>query len=85
MDCCGQKRRNWQRSQALYHGPDPARQNPAVHHPVRLKYRGSETIMVKGIQSGFLYIFAPGEHGLEVDGRDVEQLLAGPGEFSKSK
>jgi hypothetical protein len=85
MGCCGQKRQQWQQRMQSYPGPVQTAAEPVPEHPVRLRYKGTNTIMVKGEQSGFIYLFAAGEPGLAVDGRDVQQILSVSQEFSLIK
>lgn len=76
MSCCGQKRREWQEQKPRLETA-PVDPKPVLENPVKLKYLGHESYLVKGKQTGLLYLFAPMEPGLEVDERDVKGLLAG--------
>jgi hypothetical protein len=76
MSCCGQKRLNWQQNTISHPETPPPPPDPKPLNPVPIGYDGRTTVMVKGKQSGFLYIFAPGEQGLTVDERDVNQILS---------
>ena len=82
MSCCGQKRQLWQHRTLPYQEPVPAYTDPVLENPVQLQYKGTNTIMVKGKQTGYLYIFAAGEPALAVDGRDVQGILSVSGEIS---
>jgi hypothetical protein len=83
MSCCGQKRRQWQ-EQKPRQETAPVDPKPVLDNPVKLTYVGQESYLVKGKQTGLLYLFAPMEPGLEVDGRDVKDLLAGSLKLSLS-
>lgn len=83
MSCCGQKRRQWQ-EQVPRQNTTPVDPKPVLENPVKLNYLGQESYLVKGKQTGLLYLFAPMEPGLEVDGRDVNGLLAGSLKLSLS-
>ncbi len=85
MGCCGQKRLQWQQKAQTYREQAPAVDYPVPEHPVEIRYKGTNTIMVKGEQSGFIYLFAPGETGLAVDRKDVPQILSASEDFSLKK
>jgi hypothetical protein len=82
MNCCGQKRYQWQQSTLTNKEPVPANADPVLEDPVQLQYNGTNTILVKGTRTGYLYIFAGGEPALAIDGRDVQDILSLSGEFS---
>jgi hypothetical protein len=82
MNCCGQKRQQWQQRTLSHQEPVPAHADPVLENPVQLQYNGTNTILVKGKQTGYLYIFAAGEPALAVDGRDVQEILSVSGEIS---
>lgn len=81
MSCCGQKRLQWQ--QKLTH-QEPAwvSYEPVLENSVSLQYNGISSCLIKGPQTGYLYLFAVQETGLMVDGRDVDQLLEKSQKFS---
>ena len=81
MSCCGQKRQLWQQYMAP-HQPVPPSVEPALENPVAVRYDGNDSCLIKGPVTGFMYLFAPKEPGLKVDGRDVKMLLAGSAKFS---
>lgn len=81
MNCCGQKRSQWQQ-QATHRRLEAVYREPVLENPVHLQYRGTESYLVKGPETGLLYLFAPLEPGLPVDGRDVESLLERSQQFS---
>lgn len=84
MSCCGQKRLQWQQRTPSYQEQAPANTNadPVLENPVKLRYYGKSTIMVKGRHTGYLYLFAGGEPALAVDGRDVQDILSVSQDFS---
>jgi hypothetical protein len=83
MPCCGQNREKARIAAAQ--PPAPLRANlaapakgpfqPVAANSVRLRYRGSTSISVKGLRSGRSYTFSGREPERAVDGRDVEALL----------
>ena len=85
MNCCGQKRQQWAQRTLPHREQVPARVDPVLENPVKLQYNGTNTILVKGRQTGNIYIFAAGEPALEVDGRDVQEILSASGEISLTK
>jgi hypothetical protein len=76
MNCCGQKRYQWQQRMSADKEPVPVHAEPVLENPVQLQYSGINTILVKGKQTGYLYIFGAGEPALTVDGRDVQEILS---------
>jgi hypothetical protein len=82
MNCCGQKRHQWQQRMLSDNEPVHTKSEPVPENPVKLKYNGTNTIMVKGKQTGYLYIFGAGEPPFAVDGRDAQDILANSGKFS---
>ncbi len=84
MNCCGQKRQQWQQK-TTYRKSAPIFLGPVLENPVQLCYHGTNTYLIKGPETGYLYLFAAQEPGLMVDGRDVPQLLAESQKFSLAK
>lgn len=82
MNCCGQKRNQWQQKMLADKKQIPANAEPVLENPVQLKYNGTSTILVKGKQTGNIYLFEAGEPALTVDGRDVQEILSGSREIS---
>jgi len=76
MSCCGEKRQNWQHKALSYEKKSPADLNPVIEIPVLLKFSGSSTLLVKGDQTGNIYLFAPGDAPMAVDSRDLKGILA---------
>jgi hypothetical protein len=85
MGCCGEKRQQWQQSEIDRQEPMHSNAKAVMENMVKIRYNGKNTAMVKGIETGFLYIFAPGESNLGVDGRDVQQILSVSEEFTLTK
>jgi hypothetical protein len=84
MNCCGQKRQQWQQNTLSLRESVPAPADPVMRNPVQLQYKGTNTIMITGKQTGYIYLFAEGETALSVDSRDVEQVLSASTEISLS-
>ena len=84
MNCCGQKRLHWLQ-ETTHREPGSVSQEPVLEKPVPLHYHGTDNYLVKGPQTGLLYLFAPREPGLMVDGQDAPLLLAGSQKFSLAK
>ncbi|MEP6596529.1 MAG: hypothetical protein ABJA71_11315 [Ginsengibacter sp.] len=84
MNCCGQKRLQWQQK-TTYRKSAPISLDLVLENPVQLCYHGTHTHLIKGPETGYLYLFSAQEPGLMVDGRDVPQLLAGSQKFSLAK
>jgi hypothetical protein len=82
MPCCGQNR---EKARVEARQPAAAPVNPAplarsaaspgAGSTIRLRYRGSTSITVRGPRSGRSYTFSGREPERFVDGRDVEALL----------
>ena len=81
MNCCGQKRQQWQQ-QIIQPVDTPGSTEPVLENPVSLRYLGSTSCLIKGHQTGYLYLFAEKEHSLMVDSRDAVFLLQEPQKFS---
>ena len=81
MSCCGQKRQLWQQQTAPAHTA-PVSPEPVLENPVRVRYDGIDSYLIKGPVTGFMYLFAPRDPGLMVDGRDVALMLARSTRFS---
>ena len=81
MSCCGKKRQQWQK-ETITRKSVTVSIDPILANPVMLYYHGSSSYMVKGPETGFLYLFAPSGEGLSVDGRDAPALLVGGQKFS---
>ena len=81
MNCCGQKRQQWQQKTTLGKSVKVSLE-PVLENPVQLHYHGTNSYLTKGRQTGYLYLFAALEPGLMVDGRDAPELLAGSHKFS---
>ena len=84
MSCCGQKRQQWQQ-QISYQEPQQAQPELILENTVPLQFNGTSSIMIKGPKTGYLYLFAPKETGLLVDGRDAPLILEGSQNFSLAK
>ena len=84
MSCCGQKRQQWQKETIAWKSV-PVSMEPVLENPVVIHYHGSSSYMVKGPNTGYLYLFAASEAGLSVDGRDAPLLLAVSRKFSLAK
>jgi hypothetical protein len=80
MNCCGQKRQQWQQESTLK--SEEVFREPVLENPVQLRYNGTDNHLVKGPKTGILYLFAPLEAGLMVDGQDAPMLLADSKKFS---
>ena len=80
MSCCGQRRQQWQQSSGRESTMAPLR--PILENPVPVRHHGSESCLMKGPVTGYLYLFAANEPGLMVDGRDAPLLAAGSEKFS---
>lgn len=74
MSCCGHKRHQWQQnnvqSQRVMEAP-----KPLMETPVNIIYIGKGTCLIKGEQTGHMYLFGEQERSLAVDSRDVQQLV----------
>jgi hypothetical protein len=81
MNCCGQKRQQWQQKTAQQE-PMQVSPVPVLESPVLLCYHGSGTLLIKGSKTGYLYLFAPNEPGLTVDMHDAQEFLMQSGKFS---
>lgn len=81
MSCCGQKRQQWQQKKN-YDQPTPVVPTPVLENTVALQYKGPSTYLIKGAVTGYLYLFAPNEQKLLVDGRDASMILKESEEFS---
>lgn len=82
MGCCGQTRRMWQTPQRrlrLDDNPKP----PQLSGPVAMEYEGDSSIVVAGPVTGNAYVFPAAGRTLDVDGRDMDGLLA-LGGFSRA-
>jgi hypothetical protein len=76
MNCCGQKRQQWQQEitpREIISAPI----QPVLENPVAIAYNGTTSCIIKGAATGYIYLFAPQETGLMVDGRDVEEMVRG--------
>ncbi len=81
MSCCGQKRLQWQqRTKPSVPAPAPAQ--PVLENPVEIKYSGIKSHLVKGITTGYLYLFGEQQPNLMVDSRDAALLLQDTQKFS---
>jgi hypothetical protein len=74
MSCCGQKRQTWRvqgiiKEQARTPSP-PILQNPSV-----LYHLGDSSLVIKGMVTGYTYLFAGQGTGLSVDERDLQAFL----------
>ena len=81
MSCCGQKRLKWQQK-VRQAQPAPTLAEPTLTDPVEIKYNGIKSHLVKGIQTGYLYLFGEKQPSLMVDGRDAALLLQDEKTFS---
>ncbi len=81
MSCCGHKRQQWQQKKN-YEGQTPVAPTPVLENTVALQYKGASTYLIKGAVTGYVYLFAPNEQKLFVDGRDVSMILKESEEFS---
>ena len=81
MSCCGQKRLQWQQKVRQAESA-PTLAEPTLVNPVEIKYNGIKSHLVKGIQTGYLYLFGEKQPNLMVDGRDAALLLQDAQKFS---
>jgi len=81
MSCCGQKRLQWQQK-VRQAEPAPTLAEPTLTDPVEIKYNGIKSHLVKGRQTGYLYLFGEKQPNLMVDGRDAVLLLQDAEMFS---
>ena len=81
MSCCGQKRQQWQQKKN-YEEPTVVAPTPVLENTVALQYNGTSTYLIKGAVTGYLYLFAPNEQKLFVDGRDASMILTESEDFS---
>ena len=81
MSCCGQKRQQWQQQMAQAQ-PAPKAPEQVLENPIPVQYNGSHSYLVKGPQTGLLYLFAAKGNSLMVDSRDASLLLADGQKFS---
>lgn len=81
MSCCGQKRLHWQQKPANAQ-PVKSSHEPVLLNTVAVKYTGKSIHVMKGSQTGLMYVFAAEEPGLMVDSRDVPSMLADSQKFS---
>jgi hypothetical protein len=81
MSCCGQKRLQWQQktTHQQYESVSP---ELVLENPVPISYHGTNTCLIRGTKTGYLYLFSAHEPGLMIDERDVPQLLAESQKFS---
>ena len=84
MNCCGQKRQQWQQKIA-HQKSTPVSLEPILENPVKLYYQGTSTCLVKGSETGYIYLFTAQEPGLMVDGRDAPLLVAESQKFSLAR
>lgn len=67
------------RPSASGQSPDSGRSlastQPVLQNPVSFRYQGRYNRMIKGPQTGYLYLLSPRESEFLVDERDVPQLL----------
>ena len=81
MNCCGQKRQQWQQ-QKIQQADTIVLAEPVLENPVSLRYSGLSSCVIKGAKTGYLYLFAGNEESLMVDSRDAVYLLEEPEKFS---
>ena len=81
MNCCGQKRQQWQQK-TIQQADTPVSLEPVLENPVSLRYLGPASCLIKGSETGYLYLFAGREHSLMVDSRDAVYLLEESQKFS---
>ncbi|MEP7264243.1 MAG: hypothetical protein ABI772_07090 [Bacteroidota bacterium] len=74
MSCCGQKRQQWQQNN-LIEEIIPVSLEPVLENPVLIQYSGPASKMIKGNVTGYIYLFAADDDGLQVDGSDVALML----------
>ena len=72
MSCCGQKRQALRTP--VYHTESP-RPRPRLQNPTPITYLGESTFVVKGAETGLIYLFNRHE-ALNVDERDVPAFVA---------
>jgi hypothetical protein len=80
MSCCGQKRQQWQ--QEMKKETVMVSAEPILEKPVKLRYHGTNSLLIKGPVSGYTYLFAAKDPGLLIDSRDAEQFLEDSQKFS---
>lgn len=81
MSCCGQKRQQWHQENTRLQ-PAQVAAEPVLQDPVSLQYNGTNSHLVTGPKTGYLYLFAAKGNSLMVDSRDVPTLLAEAQKFS---
>ena len=77
MSCCGQRRANWRESRDAVRASSPAPPSaPKLDDARTLRHLRDRTCLVVGEVTGIVYLFGRSDSVLDVDGRDVDALLA---------
>ncbi len=75
MSCCGQKRQAW-REQGSINIQARSTSPPILQNPTVLYHLGDSSLVIKGMITGYTYLFAGRGTSLNVDERDLPAFLA---------
>ena len=75
MSCCGKKRRLLQTELVRFsHPATPS--STRIQQPKELVFSGDSPVLLRGQETGLVYVFSPRDRHVTVDEKDLHQLIA---------